>query len=117
MPLVDGLNELEGVCTVQSCCGHRYPSPDGDAETVHSGQVWLRLSEEVSVLLDQHVGRLLASPAIRHVQKLYSYPAGWDERSDPRQPHEVIDVQFHGEEDGGLAEAQRVILNFFGGLH
>jgi tRNA(Phe) wybutosine-synthesizing methylase Tyw3 len=105
LPLVDALNTLEGVCTVQSCCGHRHPIPDDPdgAEWVHHGQLWLRLSESVSRNADERVGVLLAHDVIVHVQKLYSYP-------EMSEPHEVFDVQFR---DGHLESASRVIEDFF----
>lgn len=109
LPLVDALNEIEGVCTVQSCCGHRWPIP-GDphgSESFHPGQLWLRLSEHVSRGADEHMAELLAQkPTIQHVRKLYSYQG-------MSEPHEVLDVMFA---EGAVEEAQDVLVPFFGAL-
>lgn len=108
LALVDALNALEGVCTVQSCCGHRWPipgDPDG-AERVHRGQLWLRLSEGVSRRFEERVGELLAHDVILRVSKLYAYEG-------MTEPHEVHDLLF---KDGAVDEACRVIVTFFQGL-
>lgn len=107
LPLVDALNALEGVCTVQSCCGHRWPVGDEhNSEYVHNGQLWLRLGEDVACAFDTNVGDLLKHEVIVHVQKLYAYQT-------MTEPHEVFDVQW---KDGCMDEAQGVIVEFFEGL-
>lgn len=106
LPLVDALNGMEGVCTVQSCCGHRGTAEGADGapyEWVHPGQLWLRLSEPVALAFDVNVGVLLAAESVEHVQKLYAYRSmGY--------PHEVFDVQWT---DGRMDVAEREITDFF----
>lgn len=116
VPLCDLLNAIDGVCTLQSCCGHRYPSPSGDGDCVSGGLIRLRLDERMGRLLDERVGELLAEPVIRHVVKGYALTGGWERRSEPREPYEYIDLSFHGCEDGGMEEAERVIAGFFAAL-
>jgi hypothetical protein len=105
LPLVDALNDLEGICTVQSCCGHRWPIPDDPdgAEMVHRGQLWLRLSEDLARRVDERVGELLAHDVIVQVSKLYAYQG-------MSEPHEVLDVLFR---EGSIGDAERVIVGFF----
>lgn len=110
-PLVDALNAMPGVCTVQSCAGHRSPEPKsfdtrdrGDGFT--SGQLWLRVSDAVLVLLQARLAELLAEPSIEQVSLLY----GRTERSP------VVDIVFHGNERGMLPEASRAILSYFQSL-
>lgn len=100
LPLCDALNALPGVLTMQSCCGH------GDGEYIHYGQLWLRLSEYVAGQFERKVGGLLASPYVRHVQKLYSYQS-------QKAPHEIVDIQFYGYESGQFRQSADVILKFF----
>lgn len=108
LPLVDALNALDGVCTVQSCCGHRWPVPgdqDG-AEYVHTGQLWLRLSGPVMAAATERVGQLLEHDAITYVQRIFAY-------QDMSEPHEVFDVRWA---PGDLDDAAPVIVGFFRGL-
>lgn len=113
LPLVDALNAIGGVCTLQSCCGHPPLKPGYGP---HAGQLWIRLSEEMSEFFDREIGRLLASDVIRYVRKLYSFQGDvFGSRSEPREPHEVIDIQFHGAESGRMDEAERVLVAFFWG--
>jgi hypothetical protein len=101
LPLCDELNQLAGVCTIQSCCGHvnkhgyQYP-----------GQLWIRLSAGLSGQFDARVAELLRSDVIQHITKLYSF-------QDGSAPHEVIDLKFWGEPQGRMAEAHAVIAAFF----
>ena len=101
LPLCDDLNQLEGLCTIQSCCGHvnthgyQYP-----------GQLWIRLSAEMSRRFDARVSELIKQDVIQHVTKLYSFQEG-------DVPHEVIDLKFWGEPHGRMAEAHAVVAVFF----
>ncbi len=107
LPLVDDLNTLDGVCTIQSCCGHRWPANDGyGGEHFMRGQLWLRLTERLMGAIDQRVGELLAHDVIVHVQRLYSF-------QEQGEPHDVLDVQWH---EDRMDEAREVISSFFRSL-
>jgi hypothetical protein len=101
LPLCDALCELDGVCTIQSCCGH--VNSYGYA---YPGQLWIRLGRAMALAAEARIGELLRHDVIAHVQKLMSLRGG-------SQPHEVLDVQFEGEPDGRMREAEGVILGFF----
>lgn len=105
LPLVDDLNALDGVCTIQSCCGHRWqvPGEPEGVECVYHGQLWIRLDERMARNFDFHVGILLAHSVIWHAQKLYSFQG-------ESAPHEVFDVQWL---DGHMDEAEPLIREFF----
>lgn len=104
LPLVDDLNALDGVCTIQSCCGHRWPANDGfGGEHVIRGQLWLRLSEPLMREVDRRVGELLVHDVIVLVTRLYSF-------QDGTEPHEVLDILWH---ENRMAEARAVIAGFF----
>src|SRR4030067_2980542 len=60
------INMLNGVCTVQSCAGHR--RVDG---SLVSGHLWLRLSREMSTQLDRAALSLATQPCIEQVSRLY----------------------------------------------
>jgi DNA-binding CsgD family transcriptional regulator len=101
LPLVDALNVLDGVCTVQSCCGHinrhgyRYP-----------GSLWIRLSEQVMKQFEFRVWELVHISVIEHVTKLYHM------KQDNRM-REVVSVQFTGEPNGKMQASKLVIVDFF----
>lgn len=67
--LCDRLNELHGVCTIQSCSGH----PMRDGAPALAGQVWLRLSAWASVLFFDEGGaqELAAHPFVYKVARVY----------------------------------------------
>lgn len=117
IPLVDSLNAIDGVCTLQSCCGHvnRHGYPC-------QGQLWIRLSSIMSVVFDARVRELVEQDVIYRVRKQYNLMGGDD-------LFEVIDIEFHGEAGtagpvgafGGpgpsrMAEAESVLLEFFSTL-
>lgn len=104
LPLCDALCEIDGVCTIQSCCGHVNKYGYNMA-----GQLWIRLSAPMAAAFDARVGDLLAESVIYHVCKLYTVIEG-------REPREIVDIQFHGEADGRMPEAAEVILRFFASL-
>lgn len=44
LPLCDRINALDGLCTVQSCSGHRQRQPGGKSAWASEACVWLRVS-------------------------------------------------------------------------
>jgi hypothetical protein len=105
LPLCDALNALDGVCTIQSCCGHvwQVPGEPEGVECVHRGQLWIRLDERMARNFDFHIGVLLAHDVIWHAQKLYSFQG-------EAATHEVFDVMWV---EGRMDEAEAVIREFF----
>ena len=90
------LNVLDGVCTVQSCAGHRR-----DDGSVASGHVWLRFSREIAARFDETALSLAAQPGIEQVSRLY---APWGA--------EISAITFHGNERARLNQSMHVILAF-----
>jgi len=101
LPLVDELNAIEGVCTIQSCCGHV-----NGHDYAYPGHFWIRLSADMMERFERDIDRLLSQDVIQHVTKLYSF-------QDGDSPHEVVDVKFWGEPAGRMDEAREVIAGFF----
>lgn len=101
LPWCDRLNALRGICTLQSCAGHRHN--DG---SLSSGHLWLWLSPDVARAFRTRAFQLAKrSPPIERVYTLY---ADWGQ--------EIADVRFAGNERGLLAESMELIFAFFSDL-
>jgi hypothetical protein len=94
------INALPGICTVQSCAGHR--RLDG---TLISGHLWVRLSRDVSARFDEAALSLAAQPGIEQVSKLFG-----------RWGAELAMITFLGSERDHLERSMRVVLRFLGEL-
>lgn len=110
-PLCDALNAIEGVCTVQSCAGHRSPEPKSwdtrtDGDGLVAGQLWLRLSADMLHAFERSVGTLLLSDEIEQVSLIWGRHRGYT--NGP-----VVDIVFRGNERGQLHDSERVLLGFF----
>lgn len=105
--LTDRLNAIDGVCTVQSCAGHRIKHETGDY--VHFGQLWLRLSEDMSLAFYRH-----GFEWRRANQGLITQCAIWFQSYD----NEVVDIRFNGLEvsPDAFAQSARLIGEFFEAL-
>ena len=95
VPWCDRVNKLPGVCTVQSCAGHR---EDG---YLSSGHLWLRLSQPMSEAFDRGALRLASRDGMEQVARIY---APWGE--------EVASITFAGDEHNLLPESMGTILAF-----
>jgi len=100
IPWCEKINRLEGICTVQSCGGHR--RTDG---SIVSGHLWLRLSREVSERFDQTALGFAAQPGIEQVSRLY---APWGA--------EVAAVVFAAGDRTRLNRSMRVVLRYLRGI-
>lgn len=101
-PLVDALNALPGICTVQSCAGHVRASPLDGADVYWPAHLWIRASETVLRAFQAHVWRLMEYDGIERCAVLYHPTLG-----------DLIDLQFAGNERGRLAESSDWIRRFF----
>lgn len=102
VPWCDVLNAIDGVCTLQSCCGHRTPSADGEGDHVWNGQVWLWLSEPLAMAVYKHIGSLGRSALFDSVALLFG--KGQGER-------EVLDVTFVPK-PGNMDRAMKALADF-----
>lgn len=101
LPLVDALNAIDGVCTLQSCEGHTYPHdgpddgyrcPDCGDRVMHTGaQIWLWLSEPLARRFYERAHELAETPLVEQVALLW----GRD------REREIVDVIFR-QQAGGL---------------
>lgn len=116
-PHVDALNAIDGVCTLQSCSGHRCTAAShcswcaentditaGGDEGAHvsSGQLWLWLSGRMSRRFHQRVFYLAMQPLVEKVSVHYHV-----------EGKEIVDLVFRGHGTGELDSAMRVIVPFF----
>lgn len=95
----DKINTIEGVCTLQSCAGHRcsqalhcahcgaYTAGGVGAWPEHawSGQLWLWLDEVQSRMFHEHALELAAHPLIEKVSVFYHV-----------EGKEIVDIVFKG---------------------
>lgn len=96
VPWCDRINGLPGVCTLQSCAGHLK-----DGGILHSGHLWLKLSEQVSAEFRQAAFELAGSPGIERVEMIFQ-PSG----------EEVASVTFQGDEHDLLQSSMGTIMSF-----
>ena len=95
IPWCEKVNELTGICTVQSCAGHQH------TDITYSGHLWLRLDADNSFRFDVHAFSLSAHEYIENVSRLYS-----------RHGQEITGIQFWGAERNHLDRSMLTVLNF-----
>jgi hypothetical protein len=81
-PLMDRLNALEGVCSVQSCIGHVRERRSDGTRYVENGHVELRLDAERTRLF------YAAMPTLRAINGVDDVTISW------RTPYQVCNVWF-----------------------
>jgi hypothetical protein len=98
VPWCDAINVLQGVCTLQSCAGHRR-QPDW----IESAGFWLWLDEPMSRAFDALAFELATHPLMKQVTRRYR-PYG----------QEVVDIEACGNGDGhgALGASMGVLLRF-----
>jgi len=106
--LCDRLNAIEGVCTVQSCAGHRMAAADGSGEYQHVGKLWLRLSEPLALRFYERAPELAS--VYPTIQRVFVF---WHESGE-----EVVDVLFQGlnVSEEAFDESSKLIADFFSSL-
>lgn len=91
----DRINALRGVCTLQSCAGHR------DGKYFHHAQLWLWFdAPTLERFWTTEAMSLSAHPLIERVH-LMAQPYG----------HEVVDLVFHGNEKDSLNASMELICS------
>lgn len=106
-PWCDALNEIPGVCTLQSCAGHVVEAADGSGPYRYPGEFWVWLDQPMSAAFDRHALQLAAKrPHIEKVTKLYG---DWGQ--------EVVSIIFAGDALHFSEDAMRLIVGFFRWLH
>lgn len=96
LPLCNKLNEIPGVCTLQSCAGHKR------ARYRESAHLWLWLSEDLSREFDAQAFAFASEEGIEAVKRRYT-PWG----------QEVTMITFAGKERSGLERSADTIASFF----
>lgn len=102
-PLTDQINNIDGVCTIQSCSGHISKDLIEGEPCLWNGQLWLRLSEPmmhraVACIYDLTYCR----PNIERVQVIFD------------RDGDVLDISFVGlnKDAASLEESGRIIVDF-----
>lgn len=92
------LNDVPGVCTLQSCAGH--PGKGG-------GHLWVRLSGPMRRAFDRQAFRLAARVDLIECVAIEYKPWG----------KEIASIAFAGNERDSLNRSMRLIVAFFRSLH
>ena len=110
VPYCDALNDLPGVCTLQSCAGHRpgeisagAPVGTRDQQTARTAHLWLWLDERTADTFYYSAWRLSEHPCMEHVAIRFQ-PYG----------QQLVELIFHGNDcgPGHLNSSMQVILKF-----
>lgn len=102
--LCDRLNALSGVCTLQSCAGHKMEEAGGYQLP---GHLWLWLGFSMSRLFQNRVYELAEHyPLIEEIKVLHRNLPG-------EGPREIVDIVFQGQERGNLYQSAELIAAFF----
>jgi hypothetical protein len=100
IPWCAKLNAIRGVCTLQSCAGHRSVH---DNSIASPGKLWIRLDPVVSALFDTQAFRLSAK--VGHIEEVARLYASWGK--------EIASITFAGNERDSLNDSMRLIVAFF----
>lgn len=68
-PICDAVNAIDGVCTLQSCCGH-WREYEGDRQR-YAAELWLWLSEPIFKRWTKHAWRLKSIPLFEVVRTIH----------------------------------------------
>ncbi len=99
VPWCDRLNELPGICTIQSCAGH------SDGNAVQSAHLWVWMSREVAERFDRKAFLLLRNrDALDWISRHYLHGG-----------KEIASITFFGNERGNLEKSIRSIYGFMCG--
>lgn len=103
VPWCDKLNEIEGLCTLQSCAGHGKRIPNGELHVKSKGILWIWLSKSMNETFYENVFDSLAKhKCMERVRILFS---DWGQ--------EIIELSFKGNECNYLDKSMNVIVCFF----
>lgn len=97
LPWCEKINEIEGICTLQSCAGH----PANKHDYIHPGQLWLWMTGEKSFAFEKVALDLAAEDGIETVRKLYQHYG-----------RVIIDIVFKGQGTGDFDKTMSVILKY-----
>ena len=103
-PWLNRLNKLDGVCTLQSCGGHRFLDRENKSDETHimNGHLWIWLSESVSKIFYTKAFELVQSDSMECVSIMFqSYG------------REIVSISFKGRARNRMAESLDRIVEFF----
>lgn len=97
VPWCNRINALQGICTLQSCAGHR----DNGNIVTRPGHLWLWMDRLTSKIFDASAFELARHRNVERVERLYT---AWGQ--------EIASITFAGNERDRLAESMQAILVF-----
>ncbi len=102
LPWCDALNEIPGVCTIQSCSGHFIKRFKDGSKQMGPGHLWIWLSKPMSMKFHFYAREFgMNARTMERVRVLYS---NWGQ--------ELVDVYFGGLERNSLYESASTIWIF-----
>ena len=101
LPLVDYLNSLPGICTVQSCSGHHLTEHMSEGG-IKPGLLWIRLDIHAARESNLHIDELLQHREIEAISLLFKRWSG-----------PVVEILFHGKERKAFPTSERILKKFF----
>jgi hypothetical protein len=101
LDLCDRLNALDGVVTLQSCEGHRYPNGD-ESFSENAAGLWLWLDRSRAREFYERAASLAEHPRIEQIRFLWGI-----------EGREIVDVIFDGVSRGKMHESSDVIVSWF----
>jgi len=103
-PWLNRLNKLDGVCTLQSCGGHRFLDRENKSDETHimNGHLWIWLSESVSRVFYTRAFELVQSDPMECVSIMFQ---GYG--------REIVSISFKGRAHNRMAESLDGIVEFF----
>jgi len=108
IPFLEQINELRGVCTLESCAGHPHSEQSSDPDTVSvlsCGYLQLRFYQGLMAKFRSRSGELVNSDFIESVSIKF-FP---DEDGDTK---EIAFIEFKGRERDLLNESMNFIVTF-----
>ena len=119
LPWCFRLNDLEGVCTFQSCQGHLITTPayqaphrkTPDEEFWYQAYLYLWLSGSMMKRFDKAVYVLVEQRNVSIVRRVYSVK--WQQYGEAI---DLVEIRFHGAERNKLDRSMAAIFDFFKGL-
>ena len=100
VPWCDRINQLPGLCTLQSCAGHK------DGDTLVSGHLWLLMSQSAADRFDRTAFLLLRNEdSIEQISWLYQH-----------EGKKIASIIFAGNERESLETSISLIFGFLCGI-
>jgi hypothetical protein len=104
VPYLRRINAHRGICTLQSCTGHRLKSNIDGQDYYECGELWLRFNAHVFASFNLRVAELAREPFIERIATVYPWKT--------RDVEPYVSIQFQGVERGCFPESAETITQW-----